>query len=37
MTETVLFQVQVAEMEFLRRVHDVRLHDEVRSCEICKP
>ena len=36
MTETMLSQVKVAEMTFLRRVHGVALRDEMRSCEICK-
>ena len=34
MTERTLFQVQAAEMGFLRRVHGVTLRDKVRSCEI---
>jgi len=32
-TERILFQVQVAEMGFLRRVHGVTLRDKVRSCQ----
>jgi len=37
MTERVLFQVQVAEMGFLGRVHSVTLRDKVRNCESCEP
>jgi len=36
MTEGMLYQVQAAEMEALRRVHGVTLVNKVRSCEICK-
>jgi len=36
MTERVLFQVQAAEMGFLRRVNDVKLRGKVRICEILK-
>ena len=36
MTERMLFQVQAAEMGFLRRVYDVTLRNKVRSCEIRK-
>jgi len=36
MTETMLSQVQVAEMGFLRRVHRMTLIDQVRICKIRK-
>ena len=36
MSKRVLSQVQVAEMEFLWRVHGLTLHKKVGSCEICK-
>jgi len=36
MTERVLFQVQAAEMGFLRRFHGVTLCDKVGNCEIRK-
>ena len=37
MTERVVSQVQSTEMGFLRRVHDVTLHDKVAAMKSVKP
>jgi len=36
MTERMLSQIQMSEMEILLRVHSVTVRDEVRSCAIYK-